>query len=111
MNLPDCPYGKIYVVIKIGEQVCFVEQCRITHPKHQRILGGLIFAFGYGQNHHPSIFTDIKFRRAHQVADILHDEQINGIQVQAVQGLFNHMGRQMAVTTELVGIDLDHRGP
>jgi hypothetical protein len=102
--------GLVLLVIQVREQVDLVQQGRIAQPKHGGVFHRFVLAFGHAQDHHPDVLADVELRRAHQVAHVFDDQQRDRIEVDFVRGLFDHVGSQVAVAAEGVGVHLDDRG-
>jgi hypothetical protein len=109
IDLANAVFNHLKIQVEIGQQVDLVDQGGIADPEHQGVFNGFVFTFGDREHHHALVLADIEFGRADQIADVLHDEQVDGIQVQVGHGPFDHVGRQVAVAAEFVGVDLDHR--
>ncbi|VTR68678.1 hypothetical protein DESC_720056 [Desulfosarcina cetonica] len=109
MDLGDACPRQVHVEIEIGQKVDLVEQGGVAFPEHQGVFGRFVLAFGDRQDHHALVLADVELGRADQVADVLHDEQVDAVKIQAGHGAFDHMGRQVAIAAEFVGVDLHDR--
>jgi hypothetical protein len=109
MNQLDRLESVFPVIVEVRQQIDFIEKGGMALPEHQWVFCGFILSFGYAQHHHPTVFADIEFRRANQITDILHNQQVNVIKFDTIKSLLYNVGRQMAVTPKLVGVDLNNR--
>src|SRR4030042_4754495 len=93
--------------IHIREQVDLIDDKNPTFLKHQRIFQWLVVPFGDGQQHDFHILPHFEFSRADQIADIFHNEEIQGGKVQLIHRFPDHISIQMAgpIGVDLYGLD------
>lgn len=105
------------VIIKVRLEVDFIEHYHIAIGEHGRVFIRFIVALGHTGNHDALVFSQDKSIRANQVADVLDEQQVGLFQRQTVQGVFDHVGVEVAAAgginlndgyaqfVDLIGID------
>ena len=79
-------------------------------PEHHRVLERLLLALGHGVHHGLGVLADAELGRAHQVADVLDDEEVEVGEREAGQAGAHHHGIEVALATEAgAGVDQRHR--
>ena len=86
----------------MGHQVDLVEQHHIHRTEHHRVFQRLVLALGHRVDHCLGVFADVELGRAHQVSDILDDDEIQLGKVQTLQCPVDHGRVQMTFATETV---------
>jgi hypothetical protein len=89
----------------VGQQVDFVQHKQLRFEKNRWILEGLVFSFCDAEDHDFRGLTKIVARRTHEVAHVLHQEQINIFQVPLGDCSLDHARVQVTGTP---GRDLSH---
>ena len=96
--------------LQVRHEVELVDQHEVARAEHQRVLQRLVLALGDRGDHHARVLADVELRRAHEVADVLDDEQVDVVQRQRGQGAAHHVGVEVALAAEArVGVELGHR--
>ena len=111
MDLVDVIDRLLAIVVKVGQQINFVEQRGITELKHLWIFDRLVLTFGNAQHHNALVFPDVKLSRTDKIADILDNQQVDAIQIEPAGGFIDHVGGQMAIAPELIRFNLHNRRP
>jgi len=65
--------------------VDLVEDDGVGYLEHPRVFERLVIAFGHGENHHLDVFTQIKVRRTHKIADVLDEDEVDVVEVEHVE--------------------------
>ena len=85
-----------------------VEQQRARMLEDPRVLERLVVALRHGQNHDREVLAQVKVNGAHQVAHVLDEDDVDGVQahtgVERIDGLRDHVALQVA---KAAGVDLD----
>ena len=94
---------QIEIEVEVGQEVDLVDDHDVGRAEHDRVLEGLLFAFGDREDHCPGVLADIELGRADQVADVLdHDEVEVGERQPGERGA-DHRGVEVAFAAEAVG--------
>ena len=72
-------------------------------PEHHRVLERLLLALGDRVDHRPRVLTDVELGRAHEVADVLDDEQVEVVERQPAEAGPDHHGVEVALAAEAGG--------
>ena len=101
---------RVEIEIQVRQQVDLVDQHELAGPEHQRVLQRLVLALGHRAHHHARILADAKLGRAHEVADVLDDQQVDLVERERRDRRADHVRVEMALAAESrVGVDLGHR--
>ena len=87
-------------------EIGFCDDGNVRAVEYRRILEGLVFAFGYREQHEAQVFAEIVGRRADQVADVFDEQEIQTRASPSLERILDHGRFQMA---NRAGDDLLHR--
>ena len=73
---------RVQVDLEIGEQIDLGDHRQRGLEEHQRVLEWLVFTLGHRQQHDLAMLADVELGRTHQVAHVLHDQQVESVQVE-----------------------------
>jgi len=71
------------VEVEVREQVDLVHHDDVDGPEHHRVLERLVLALGDRIHHRARVGTDVELGRAHEVAHVLDNEQIDVVEREA----------------------------
>ena len=77
-------------------QIHFGQDRHVSGVEHGRVLERFIFSLGRREQDYPEVLSQVVNRGADQVADVLDDQDIQGIQVQLLDRPSHHLRLQMA---------------
>jgi cystathionine beta-lyase len=80
--------GSRQVDLRDDRHVGGVEDCRV--------LERLVFPLGHREQHQSQVLAQVERGRADEIADVLDEQEIEGIQVPTVQRALDHRGVEMA---------------
>ena len=104
--LPGGVLHPLIVKVEIILQVVLVHHQCLGGGEHQGVFLHLVVPLGDGEEGHPEALADVELRRAHQVADVLHENDVQVVQIELGEHLFNAHGLDVAGP---VGVDLGDR--
>ena len=87
--------GGFHVKIQIGEQVDFIQDHGTGTVEEERILFGLIVAFGEAEEGDLGIFATIEFHWADKISHVFNEQDIDFVQVERPQRLHDKIAVEM----------------
>jgi hypothetical protein len=101
----------VEVEVEVRQEVELVDDHHVHGVEHDRVLERLLLAFGDGVDHRPDVLADVELGRAHEVADVLDDEEVELGEGQPGQAGAHHHRVQMALAAEAgARVDEGHLG-
>ena len=67
------------------------------------VLVGLVVALRHREDHDLGVLTEVELGRAHEVADVLDDDEVELVEVERADRTLDHVGFEMA---RAAGVDL-----
>ena len=91
VELAHAGVERLAIEVEHGHGVHLVQDDHLRRLEDAGILERLVIAFGHGQDHDLGVLAQIEVGRAHQVAHVLHDDQVQALQVEHVDGAADHV--------------------
>ncbi len=104
-----------------ADRVVLVEDDRLGKREDVRVLERLVVALGHRKDHDLGVFSQVELRRAHEIAHVLDDDEIELVEIQGTDRTLDHVRLEVtratrvdlhgrdAVCGYLLGIDLCSR--
>ena len=96
----------LFVEVEDRHRVDLVEDDGLRDLEDARVLVRFVVAFRYRQDHDLGVLAEIEVGRAHEVADVLDDDEIELVERQRGDGALDHVALEVAGAA---GVDLDGR--
>ena len=71
---------QVEVEVEERQEVDLVDYDEVDRTEHHRVLERLLLALGDGVDHGLRVLADVELRRAHQVSDVLDDDEIQVVE-------------------------------